>query len=81
MRIIWEADDIIPMTRVYTRAHSEEYIIGYVGCGMTKTVLISMNDGSVSVARTRTEMAEDLTANGYRPTSMREAFEKFDENG
>lgn len=81
MRIVWEAEDIIPMTRVYTRAHSEEYLIGYVGCGRTKAVMISMNDGSVGTPKPCHQLADELTVNGYRPVSMREAFEKFDENG
>ncbi|XAI95975.1 hypothetical protein [Microcystis phage Mwe-JY26] len=77
MKVIWEAEDIIPGRRVSVRKSSEVWLLGYDASiannngTSARYCMVSLEDGVVIVKNsTKTELAEHLTTHLYLPIEV-----------
>lgn len=73
MKIVWEAEDVVP-GRILRYPHSPgDWMIGYLSDeakDKDKFVLISMVDGMVKMTSTKEELAERLNASEMKPAEL-----------
>ena len=72
MKVTWEEKDINP-GRIYSKEGiDEKWIIGYLSAmdGPECYVSVSNRDGMVTDPRTKEQMAQLLTENGYLPVEL-----------
>lgn len=73
MKYTWEKTDI-KGGRKLRRVTNEPFMIGYIvgENSDAKYVLIDLRDGAVMRTQTKTQMAENLNAQGFSPDSIEE---------
>lgn len=72
VKVIWDPDDIKPGRRFSKAGIKEKWSIGYIS-GMSaaaRYVTVSDCDGMVTEPRTKEQMAQALTENGYLPIEL-----------
>ena len=72
MKVTWEADDIKPGRRYSKPGIGEKWILGYISDmdGPARYVSVSDQDGMVTEPRTKEQVAQVLTENGYLPVEL-----------
>ena len=72
MKVTWEAEDINPGRRYSKPGIGEKWIIGYMSdvYGPARYVSVSEHDGMVTEPRTKAQVAQMLTENGYLPVEL-----------
>lgn len=72
MKVIWEEKDIRPGRRYSKPGIGETWIVGFLADATTEcaSVSISAQDGMVTGPRTKEQLAQLLTEQGYLPTEL-----------
>lgn len=72
MKVIWEEKDITPGRRYTKEGIGEKWIVGYLSgaLGDARYVSVSDQDGMVTEPRTKEQIAQILTDNGYLPVEL-----------
>ncbi len=72
MKVTWEAKDITTGRRYSKPGIGEKWIIGYISDidGPARYVSVSDQDGMITTPRSKEQMAQVLTENGYLPEEL-----------
>lgn len=76
MKVTWEVKDIRAGRRYGKEATAETWLIGYmssatdIGVTDTRWVSVSEVDGTVSLSKTKADLAEILTLHNYLPLEL-----------